>query len=48
VEEIAMKKLKTVVDLLVIVDTCIEDCEARAQLLESRGKWPMKKKQDDQ
>jgi hypothetical protein len=48
VEEIAMKKLKTVVDLLVIVDTCIEASEARAQLLESRGKWPMKKKQDDQ
>jgi hypothetical protein len=47
VEEIAMKKPKTVVDLLVVVDTCIEASEARAQFLEFRGKWPMKKKQDD-
>jgi fructose 1,6-bisphosphatase len=37
-EEIAMKKPKTVVDLLAVVDTCIEASEARAGLLESRGK----------
>jgi fructose 1,6-bisphosphatase len=37
-EEIAMKKPKTVVDLLAVVDTCIEASEARAELLESRGK----------
>jgi hypothetical protein len=30
VEEIAMKKSKTVVDLLTVVDTCIEATEARA------------------
>jgi hypothetical protein len=36
-----------VVDLLAVTDTCIEASEARARLLESRGKWPSKKKQDD-
>jgi hypothetical protein len=36
VEEITMKKPKTVVDLLAITDICIEASEARAQLLESR------------
>jgi hypothetical protein len=46
--EIIMKKPKTVADLLVVTDTCIEASEARAQLLESRGKRPSKKKQDDQ
>ncbi len=40
VEEIAMKKPKMVVDLLIIADTCIEVSEARAQLLESRSKGP--------
>jgi hypothetical protein len=30
VEEIAMKKPKTVVDLLAVADTCIEASEARA------------------
>jgi hypothetical protein len=30
VEEIAMKKSKTVVDLLTVVDTCIKATEARA------------------
>jgi hypothetical protein len=30
VEEISMKKLKTVVDLLVVADVCIEAFEARA------------------
>jgi predicted kinase len=44
VKEIAMKKHKTVVDLLIVVDTCIEASEARAQFLESRGKGPVKKK----
>jgi hypothetical protein len=44
VEEIAMKP-KMVVDLLAIVDVCIEASEARAWLLESRNKGPSKKKQ---
>jgi hypothetical protein len=43
-----MKKSKMVADLLTVADTCIEASEARARLLESRGKGPMKKKQDDQ
>jgi hypothetical protein len=47
VEEIAMKKPKTVVNLLAVIDTCIEASEARARLLESHGKGPVKKKQDD-
>jgi hypothetical protein len=46
-EEIAMKKPKAVVDLLAVVDTCIEAFKARARLLESQGKGPTKKKQDD-
>jgi hypothetical protein len=33
VEEITMKKPKTVVDLLTVADTCIEASEARARLL---------------
>jgi hypothetical protein len=45
VEEIAMKKPKTVGNLLAIADMCIEASEARAQLLESCGKGPSKKKQ---
>jgi hypothetical protein len=44
VEEIAMKKPKTVVDLLSVADVCIEASEARARLLESRGKGPARKK----
>jgi hypothetical protein len=40
VEEIAMKKPKTVADLHAIADICIEAYEARAQLLESRNKRP--------
>jgi hypothetical protein len=40
VEEIAMKKPKTVADLLTVTDTCLEESE-------SRGKGPSKKKQDD-
>jgi hypothetical protein len=47
IEEIATKKPKMVVDLLAVADTCIEASEAWAQLLESRGKGPTKKKQDD-
>jgi hypothetical protein len=43
-EEIAMKKLKAVADLLAVADICIEAFEARAQLLESRGKGPSRKK----
>jgi hypothetical protein len=46
-EEIAMKKPKMVADLLAIIDMCIEASEARAQLLESRGKGSPKKKRDD-
>jgi hypothetical protein len=42
-----MKKPKTMVDLLAVVDTCIEVSEAWARLLESRGKGLSKKKQDD-
>jgi hypothetical protein len=44
VEEIAMKKPKTVAELLAVADVCIEASEARAQLLESRGKGPSRKK----
>jgi hypothetical protein len=47
VEEIAMKKPKTVDDLLAVADVCIEASETWAQLLESRGKEPLKKKQDN-
>jgi hypothetical protein len=47
VEEIAMKEPRTVVDLLVVTDVCIESSEVQARLLESRGKGPLKKKQDD-
>jgi hypothetical protein len=45
-EEIAMKKLKTVVDLLAVADVCIEYSEARARLLESQGKGTSRKKED--
>jgi hypothetical protein len=44
VEEIAMKKPKTVADLLAVADVCIEASEARARLLESRGKRPARRK----
>jgi hypothetical protein len=46
VEEIAMKKSKMVANLLVVDDICIETSEARARLLESRGKGPSRKKDD--
>jgi hypothetical protein len=47
VEDIALKKPKTVADLLTVADTCIEASNARARLLESHGKGPSKKKQND-
>jgi hypothetical protein len=48
VEEIVMKKPKTVVDLLIVTDVYIEASEARARLLESRNKGtPRKKQQGD-
>jgi hypothetical protein len=47
VEEIAMQKPKTVVDLLAVTDICIEASEARARLLDSRNKGPGKKKQQE-
>jgi hypothetical protein len=42
-----MKKLKTMIDLLIVADVCIEASEARARLIESRGKGPSKKKQNN-
>jgi hypothetical protein len=47
VEEITMKKPKTLADMLIVAGVCIEASEAHARLLESRGKGPSKKKQDD-
>jgi hypothetical protein len=41
-----MKKPKTVADLLAVADVCIEVSEARARLLESRGKGPARRKDD--
>jgi hypothetical protein len=46
IEEIAMKKLKTIVDLLAVADICIEAFEAQARLLKSRGKGTSRKKDD--
>jgi hypothetical protein len=46
VEEIAMKKPKTVADLLAVANVCIEASEARAQLLESRAKGPSRRRDD--
>jgi hypothetical protein len=45
-EEVDMKKPKTVVDLLAVADVCIKASEARAQLLESRGKGTSRKKEE--
>jgi hypothetical protein len=42
-----MKKPKTMVNLLVVADVCIKASEAQARLLESHGKGPTKKRQDD-
>jgi hypothetical protein len=47
VEEMAMKKPKMVAGQLMVADVCIKTSEARVQLLESRSKRPLKKKQDD-
>jgi hypothetical protein len=44
VKRIAIKKPKTVADLLTVIDVCIEASEAQARLLESCGKGPTKKK----
>jgi hypothetical protein len=46
VEEIAMKKPKTVADLLAVADVCIEAFEARARLLESRDKGSSRRRDD--
>jgi hypothetical protein len=46
VEEIAMKKPKTMANLLTVTDICIEASEAWAQLLESHSKGPSRKKDD--
>jgi hypothetical protein len=46
VEEITMKKHKTVVDPLTVVDVCIGAPKARAQLLESQDKGTSRKKDD--
>jgi hypothetical protein len=46
VYEITMKKPKTVADLLVVADVCIEASEAWARLLESRSKGTSRKKED--
>jgi hypothetical protein len=46
VEEIALKKPKTVADLLAFADVCIEASKAQARLLESRGKGPSRKRDD--
>jgi hypothetical protein len=48
VEEIAMKKPKTMTDLLAVDDVFIAASKVRARCLESRGKRPSKKKHDDQ
>jgi hypothetical protein len=47
IETIATKKPKMMAGLLAIADIYIEASEARARLLESRGKGPSKKKRDD-
>jgi hypothetical protein len=47
VGEITMKKPKIVVDLLTVIDVCIEASNVWARLLVSRGKGPSKKKQND-
>jgi hypothetical protein len=46
VEEITMKKPKTVVNLLAVTNVCIEASEARAWLLETWGKGTSRKKDD--
>jgi hypothetical protein len=46
VEEIAMKKPKTMANLLAVVDVCIEASEARARFLETQGKGTLRMKED--
>jgi hypothetical protein len=46
VEEIAIQKPKTMADLLAVADVCIKASEARAQLLESQGKGPSRRRDD--
>jgi hypothetical protein len=46
VEEITMKKPKTMANLLTVVDVCIEVFEAWARLLKSQGKGTSRKKDD--
>jgi hypothetical protein len=48
IEDITMKKPTVVADLLTVTDVCIKAFEDRTWLLESRGKGPSKKKEDDQ
>jgi hypothetical protein len=43
-KEIAMKKLKIVIDLLAVADVCIETSNARVRLLDACNKGPSKKK----
>jgi hypothetical protein len=43
VEEIVMKKPKTMADLFAVTDVCIEASKAPTQLLESRGKATSRK-----
>jgi hypothetical protein len=43
IEEIAMKKPKTVPDLLAVVDTCVEASEARARLLSPVARGPQRR-----
>jgi hypothetical protein len=43
-EEIGMKKTKTVADLLTVADVCIEASEDWPQLLATRGKGTSRKK----
>jgi hypothetical protein len=43
VEEIAMKKPKTVIDLLVVVDTCIEASEAGVDFLSLVARGPQRR-----
>jgi hypothetical protein len=48
VEKIAIKKPKMVADLLTVADVCIEASEARALLLESQGKGPSRRRDDQE
>jgi hypothetical protein len=43
-----MKKPKMVVNLLAVADVCIEASEARARLLESRGKRSSRRRDDQE